>query len=347
MNTLFKDLLGLTNFISDVYAGIKKFFVPERAYAWQTLLYLSLFSWAISYFATGAIRDTIAFFGWLFLIAGTAWYTTDDPARIPGTYMPVGAVITGFLVSVFAFGHNDKNVLTTNTIVYWPTISALITAIPEFFEGSGTDAKTQLPKPEDRQKIVVLVASSMLLSCWIQFYFVVNNWVAEYPSLLSDDFKRSTFVIRTEPPLKISPNGAAILKEMQPRIERAIDKQSWSQVERWLQNANANIANLGQKVLEDKRLRDKEEKNLWRIEPRITNPNPRKKDEYNLDILSIWTGPSSDPRGYYLRQSCQIRPIAESTNRSTTPKSEQTSLIAEIECGPISKPIIGTPPAQR
>src|SRR5689334_7413832 len=98
MNTLFKDLLGLTGFIADIYAGIKKFFVPDRAYSWQTLIYLSLFSWAISSFATGAIKDTIAFFGWLFLIAGTAWYTTDDPARIPGTYMPVGAVITGFLV---------------------------------------------------------------------------------------------------------------------------------------------------------------------------------------------------------------------------------------------------------
>jgi Family of unknown function (DUF5357) len=346
MNTLFKDLLGVTKFVSEIYAGIKKFFVPERAYAWQTLLYLSIFSWAISYFATGPIRDTIAFFGWLFLIAGTAWYTTDDPARIPGTYMPVGSVITGFLVSVFAFGQN-QDVLTSNTIVLWPTISALITAIPEFFEGSGTDAKAQIPKPEDRQKIVVLVASCMLLSCWIQFYFVVNNWVDQYPSLLSDNFKRSTFVIRTDPPVKVSPSGALILKEIQPRLEREIDKQSWAQVERWLQNANANLANLSQKVLQEKRLKQKEEKNLWRIEPRITNPNPNKKDEYILDILSIWTGPSSDPRGYYLKQSCQIRPIAESTKKPTAQKPEQTSLIAEVECSPVSKPIIGLPPAQR
>ncbi|BAY24468.1 hypothetical protein NIES2100_42630 [Calothrix sp. NIES-2100] len=346
MNTLFKDLLGLTGFVSDIYAGIKKFFVPDRAYSWQTLIYLSLFSWAISSFATGPIKDTIAFFGWLFLIAGTAWYTTDDPARIPGTYMPVGAVITGFLVSVFAFGQ-QANGITSGTIVFWPTFSALITAIPEFFEGSGTDYKTQLPKPEDRQKIVVLVASSMLLSCWIQFYFVVNNWIAEYPSLLSDNFQRSTFVIRTEPPVKVSPNGAVILKELQPKLEQAIDKQSWAQVERWLQNANANLANLSQKILQDKRLREKDEKNLWRIEPRITNPNPRKKDEYNLDILSIWTGPSSDPRGYYLKKSCQIRPIAQSPNKSTAQKPDQTSLTAEIECSPVSKPIIGLPPAQR
>ncbi len=88
-------------------------------------------------------------------------------------------------------------------------------------------------------------------------------------------------------------------------------------------------------------------KDLWRIEPRITNPNPKNKDEYTLDILSIWTGPSSDPRGYYFRKSCQIRPIAESTNKSTAQKPDEIAVVAEIECGSVSKPIIGRPPAQR
>ncbi len=274
MNVLFKDLLGLTKFVSEIYAGIKKLLVPDRAYSWQTLIYLSLFSWGISYFATGAIRDIIAFCGWLFLIAGTAWYTTDDPARVPGTYMPVGALITGFLVSVFAFGQNEDGI-SSGTIVLWPTISALITAIPEFFEGSGTDAKAQLPKPEDRQKIVVLIASCMVLSCWLNFYFVVNNWLDQYPSLLSDNFQRSTFVIRTEPPVRISPNGSLILRELQPRLEQEISSQPWAQVERWLQNADTNISRLSQQVIQEKRLKEKEEKDLWRIEPRITNPNER------------------------------------------------------------------------
>ncbi|MDZ8055614.1 MAG: septal junction protein FraD [Aulosira sp. ZfuVER01] len=347
MNTLFKDLLGLTSFLADIYAGIKKLLIPQKAYSWQTFIYLSLFSWAISSFATGAVKDTIAFFGWLFLIAGTSWYTTDDPARVPGTYMPVGAVITGFLVSVFAFGQQEETGVSSGTIVLWPTISALITAIPEFFEGTGTEAKAQLPKPEDRQKIIVLVASCMLLSCWIQFYFVVNIWLQEYPSLLSDNFKRSTFVVRTEFPTKTSLNGTLILKELQPKIEKQIDKQPWPQVERWLQNANANLDNLTQEVIQEKRLKEKEVKDLWRIEPRITNPNPKNKDEYILDIVGIWTGPSSDPRGYYLNKSCQIRPIAESPNKSTAQKPENTRIIAEVECEPRIKRINGRPPAQR
>ncbi|BAY11004.1 septal junction protein FraD [Calothrix sp. NIES-2098] len=344
MNTLFKDLLGLTGFISDVYAGIKKFFVPDRAYSWQTLLYLSLFSWAISSFATGAIKDTIAFFGWLFLIAGTSWYTTDDPARVPGTYMPVGAVITGFLVSVFAFGKQETGI-TSGTIVLWPTISALITAIPEFFEGSGTDAKAQLPKPEDRQKIVVLVASCMVLSCWIQFYFVVNNWLEEYPSVLSDNFNRSTFVVRTEVPTNNSLNGTVILKELQPKLERQLNKQSWSQVERWLQNANTNIENLTQEIIQEKRLKQKEVREFWRIVTQKTNPNPKSKDDYLLNIFAIWIGPSSSPRGYYLQKSCEIGPIAASANKSTAQKSDDPR-IAEVDCDPRIKRTNDLPPAQ-
>ncbi|MBW4566383.1 MAG: septal junction protein FraD [Mojavia pulchra JT2-VF2] len=346
MNVLFKDLLGLSKFFTGIYARIRNLLVPDKAYSWQTLIYLSLFSWALSSFATNPIRDTIGFFGWLFLIAGTAWYTTDDPLRVPGTFMPVGAVITGFLVSVFAFGQNEDGI-SSGTIVYWPTISALITAIPEFFEGSGTDAKAQIPKPQDRQKVIVLIASSMLLSCWLQFYFVVNNWLEGYPSLQSEKFNRSVFVIRTEPPARVSPNGAVILSKLQPLVEEQISKQPWSQVEKWLQNANINLRNLSQRLLQDQRLKINEEKELWLIEPRVSNPNPAKKDEYILDILSIWTGPTSNPNGYYLKKSCQIRPIAESTSNFTTNQSEETNVVAEIECGRVSKPIIGPPPAQR
>ncbi len=343
MGAFLKDFLFIFKFFEDIYGGIKKLLVPTKAYSWQTFIYLSVFSWGLSYFANTPIKEIIAFCGWLFLIAGTAWYTTDDPVRVPGTFMPVGALITGFLVSIFAFG-NERIGVTSGTIVLCPTIAALITTIPSFLEGTGTDAKAQLPKPEERQKLIILFASCMLLSCWIQFYFVMDNWLKEYPSLLSDNFNRSTFVVRTEAPGKIPNNGVYILNKLQPLVEQQIDKQPWSKVEKWLQNANPNIASLTQQVMLDKRLKEFDEKELWRIEPRISNPNTSKKDEYLLDIISIWNGPSSNLRGYYLKKSCQIRPIASSAK---TKKPEDTIIVAEIECGRVSKPIAGPPPPQR
>lgn len=346
MDTLFKDVIGLFSFVQQFFKGIIEKFFPKKAYSWQTFIYLSVFSWALSYFATQPINDIIAFFGWLFLIAGTAWYTTDDPLRVPGTFMPVGALITGFLVSVFAFGDQEIGV-TPGTIVLWPTFAALITAIPEFFEGSGTDSKAKIPKPESRQKLMVLLGSCMLISCWINLYFVTNKWAQEYPSLLSDNFQRSSFVIRVEPQVKNVRNGSVILNKIEQLIEQKLEKQSWSSVEKWLQYANTNFATLNQMVMLDKRLKNYEEKELWRIEPRISTPNPKKKDEYRLDILSIWTGPSSKQGGYYLKKSCQIRPITDSTKSFANKKPDEIPIIAEIDCGRISKPILGAPPPRR
>jgi Family of unknown function (DUF5357) len=335
MNTLFKDLFGAFKFVEGLYAGIRKILVPPKAYSWQTFIYMSVFSWVLSYFATGYIKDIIAFFGWLFLIAGTAWYTTEDPLRVPGTFMPVGAVITGFLVSVFAFG-SQKDVITPTTIVFWPTISALITAIPEFIEGTDTDAKAQLPKPEDRQKIIILVASCMLLSCWIQFYFVMNNWLEQYPSLQTDNYKRSTIVVRTNEPAKVPQNGIIILDKLQPIIEEQIDQTPWSEVEKWLLDAKQRAGSLGRAVIQ-KNLAKYQEKDLWRVEPRVTNT----KSGYILDLLSIWIGPSSNPRGYFLKKSCSIEPVAGTT------RSGDKITVAEIDCDRLNKFITGSPPPQQ
>ncbi|QKQ75362.1 septal junction protein FraD [Nostoc sp. TCL240-02] len=335
MNTLLKDVFGVFKFTEGLYAGIRKVLVPPKAYSWQTFIYLSVFSWVLSYLATGYIKDIIAFFGWLFLIAGTAWYTTQDPLRVPGTFMPVGAVITGFLVSVFAFG-DQQDVITPRTIVFWPTISALITAIPEFIEGTDTDAKARIPKPQDRQRIIILVASSMLLSCWIQFYFVMDHWFQQYPSLQADTFKRSTFVVRTEERVKIPQNGVVILERLQPIVVEQINQTPWSEVEKWLLEAKQRVGTLGREVIQ-KSLGKYEEKDLWRIEPRVANT----KSGYILDLLSIWIGPSSNPRGYYLKKSCRIEPVAATSN------SGNKITVAEIECDRASKLIAGSPPPQQ
>ncbi|MBG1264925.1 septal junction protein FraD [Nostoc sp. WHI] len=336
MNTLLKDVFKVFKFTEGLYAGIRKILVPEKAYSWQTFIYLSVFSLILSYFAIGYIKDIIAFFGWLFLIAGTAWYTTEDPLRVPGTFMPVGAVITGFLVSVFAFG-NQEDVITPRTIVFWPTISALITAIPEFIEGNDTDAKARIPKPEDRQRIIILVASSMLLSCWIQFYFVTDNWLRQYPSLQSDTFKRSNFVVGTEETVKIPINGVIILEKLQPIVIEQIAETPWSEVEKWLlpPDVKQQVGSLGREVIQ-KNLGQYEEKELWRVEPRVANI----KSGYILDLLSIWTGPSSNPRGYYLKKSCQIEPVAAANN------SGNKITVAEIKCDRGSKLSAGSPSPQ-
>lgn len=321
MNIFFKDLFGLFAIAEGVYERIRRIFVPPKAFSWQTLIYLSLFSWLMSSLTDYPIKNVIAFFGWIFLIAGTAWYTTDNPLLVPGTNLPIGALITGFLVSVFAFG-NDKDMLTPNTIVLWPTISAIITAIPEFFEGTGTEATTRIPKQEERPKIVVLVACSMLLSCWLELSFVVNDWLDEYPSLEADSFQKSGLVLRLTPKQITPNNGVEVLKDVRKKVIDQLTGRRWSDVEKWLLNANDNVSKLGQESI-DKYLASSEEKYTWNVEARVNN----NKDGYKLDLLNIWRGPSSNPNGYYLQDSCLIDPIALSGNGSNV-------TVAEISCNP-------------
>ncbi len=330
---LIKDLLGgIFKFLDEIYKGLQNLLLPPRAYSWQTLIYLSVFSWIMSFFAVGFVNGVIAFMGWLFLIAGTAWYTTDKPVMIPGTSMPVGSLITGALVSIFAFS-NEKDIITTASFVLWPTISGLITAIPEFFEGTGTNVKSQIPKPEARQKMIILLASCVLVSCWLNLLLVIDTWTKEYPSLLADEFDQQALVFRLNKPNNPIPrNGALILEKIEPRVEAEIANRPWSEVEQWLLNANERLKQLGKEVINEN-LGQIPEKRLWRVEPRITNIN---KTGYNLNILTIWRGPSSNPQGYYLQKTCQIEPVAK--NKIT---------LAEIECERVSEFIQGSPPPQQ
>lgn len=338
-----RDLFGIVKIFEDVYERVKKILIPPRAYSWQTLIYLSIFSWFMSSISTGFVKDIIAFFGWLFLILGTAWYTTDNPLLIPGTNLPVGALITGFLVSVFAFGQ-EEDVITPRTIVLWPTISAIITAIPEFFEGTGTESKTLIPKIEDRQKIIMLVGGCAVISCWLQFYFVTENWVNEYPSLKVGDYRERAFVARLEPPDKIPTNGVVILDKLAPQIEAQLSGRPWSEIEQWLIDARQRVSTLSRQVIETN-LAQYEEKFLWRVEPRISNL----KSGYKLDLLSIWTGPSASPRGYYLSKSCRIEPVAKTgnTSRRTSSDPENRNTVAEVECETKTSVFAGSPPPQQ
>lgn len=343
------NLIGfatILEFFTDIFKRIRDFFVPDKAFSWQTLIYLSIFSWLMSSLANqGPIQDIIAFFGWVFLIAGTSWYTTDEPLYIPGTIMPVGAVITGGIVSIFAFQKDDE--LIARTIIFWPTISALIAAVPEFFEGSGTDVKTQLPKLEDRESVIILIGCCMLLSCWLNLYGVTDTWLNEYPSAKypvyrDEASRRNDLLTVMEPEEKIPQNGVLILNKLQSGVETALDGKSWSEVELWLKNANRRVSQLGKRVIEIN-LAKFDEKEFWKTEADVENIVPDDINSgYRLNLYSVWEGPSATENGYYLKRSCQIEPIAV-RDESISSQGERIT-VAELECLPKISYIAGQPP---
>lgn len=356
---------GIFGFIEDIFKGVIDFLVPSKAYSWQTLIYLSLFSLIMSFFATGAVKYLIEYCGWFFLIAGTAWSTTDKPVTIPGTNMPIGALVTGALVSLFLFSRfiNGTEEITIKpiSIVVWPTLAAVITAIPEFFEGSGTDVKRQLPKLLIRQQILILLAVCMMISCWIQFYYITESWFNRYPTLRTENFGASRLIIgrRLIPELNnedldeskvnfILPpvNGVQLLNRLSPKIEKQLEGRLWGEVERWLLDSvnktepNRPIVKLGQQVKEEVLKTSPAEKALWLIEPRVSNT----KTGYKLDLLAIWRGPSFMADRYYLQKSCEITPFAKELEDNSDENA--TVNVAEIECQRVPSLIPKKPPAK-
>jgi hypothetical protein len=63
-----------------------------------------------------------------------------------------------------------------------------------------------------------------------------------------------------------------------------------------------------------------------------------------LDILSIWTGPSSNPKKYYLKKSCTVEPFAGGVR---TNKPDAKGTVAEIICEGGSSLFGGSPPPQQ
>ena len=131
----------------------------------------------------------------------------------------------------------------------------MITAVPEFFEGSGTDVKAQLPKLEDREILNVLIGFCMLFSCRINLYGVTDKCVIEYPSAKYPIYKdsivqRNDLLTVLEPQNKTPKNGVLILEKLQSAVETKLDGKSWSDVELWLKSADNNASQIGRKVID-------------------------------------------------------------------------------------------------
>lgn len=92
--------------------------------------------------STRLLEDLLTNFGWIFLILGVHWWTTSanqlrigysEAERKDG--FPLSPWITGALVSLYLFGGGTGDI-RREALIYWPSISAVIAAMPDFFGGN-------------------------------------------------------------------------------------------------------------------------------------------------------------------------------------------------------------------
>lgn len=152
---------------------------PPRLYHWKTVVITGLVAWLISSLLTDNMErsNAIANLSWILLTAGVSWRTNQPPFVING--VSLSPWITGTLITVLVYQETAEQ-LPTFAITIWPIICACFVFFIQLIE-----AKFELrpTPPMIGGPFLLLILSHLVLSCWIGFYFLVDNWIEEYPDL--------------------------------------------------------------------------------------------------------------------------------------------------------------------
>ena len=327
---MIKLLQLLWGWISDIV-------FPKDYYAWQTLIYLGFFSFAMSWVARLAVGQSItvniiATAGWIFFALGIGWLLENAKVRLFG--LPVAPWVMGAIVCIYFFGLVPW-LDWDNGLMTWPLVSVAIVAIPQFFTW---ELRPKLPPPMMRQQLILLLLVALLLSNWFQFYFRLQHWLEDYPSLLADDFSRSGFVVKLPDQGEDQARGIVLLTRTELEIKAALDETPWPYVERWLLNMDEHLESIENTIMVS--LESSKEGDLWQL---TGDRRGAENNGYALDLMASWSGPSANREGYYLEKICTVQPRSPAPPASEeTPDSPPTPL-AIVECGLATEKHLGQP----
>ena len=316
---MIKLLQTLWGWISDIV-------FPKDYYAWQTLIYLGFFSFAMSWVARLAVGqgitvNIIATAGWIFFALGIGWLLENAKVRLFG--LPVAPWVMGAIVCIYFFGLVPR-LTWANGFMVWPLVSVAIVAIPQFLTW---ELRPKLPPPLIRQQLILLLLVALLLSNWFQFYFRLQSWLDDYPSLLADDFSRSGFVVKLPDQGEDQARGIVLLTRTEIEIKAALEDTPWPHVERWLLNLDEQLMGIEDKVMTS--LDSSEEADLWQLNGVARGGA---SNSYTLTLMASWSGPSAIKEGYYLEKICTVQPRSPSARASETTVDNPSTPLAIVEC---------------
>jgi hypothetical protein len=336
---------GLPNIVQELFEQLKNLFIPPKPDSWQTLLWLSIFSWGMSLLAGTAVQHLIASIGWLFLIAALHWGMHEKASKELFTVNQVFLVpwITGALLCLFLFA--TPNYLPPIAFVSWPLISATIAALPRFIK-SGPELA--IPDAGKRQDLVILLLGNLVLSCWIRLFFSAQIWVQEYPSLVLVPERSDTgAIVQPSPgqviPVSVTRAGILLLDRAGNDVKATFDGLSWPAVERELLDFNSFMSDLRVTSQGALALRDQAQ---WQLQGQVSTGTSLPTEYYNVRLLAIRVGGSTESSPsygpFYLAKDCRIAPSLPSSLESLLRRSPQVR-VAQVTCGATSEPIRGQP----
>lgn len=349
--------------IDSLNSTIKKQLGEVKAFSWQTLIGLSLFSWLVAFAVSSAVMQSfISWLGWVFFTLGVGWGTEKTKIEVWDLELYLGSWLTGALVCGIVLPRYLPGSVEFY-LTLWPLLSVGIALAPQLLKYqfdlvnpwvNPTEHKAAKDLPGDRQVFINLVLFGTLLSCWLQFHFLVQDWLEEYPSLRLEDFSQSSFVIKL--PTRTPPQslGARLLGEVEPVLQEQFANQTWSEVEQWLRNLEQEKLQLWEQLqtslLNTARQPEAEanadggatehevdpeaiasleraierESPLWNLQAAVL---PLDTPSYTVRFQAFWRGPTTLEQGYYADRTCTIRraPIDQVTRDDGTVVDDVTA----------------------
>lgn len=163
--------------------------IPPQTSSWQTFALVSIFSFILHYLANAQfLKFILETLGWIFAVISLHWWTFQNPKKVSiAQQFFIGPWLTGFFVCFVLFKgwlleHPDR--VLVYTAASWPLISVAIAVWPKLrdpgvrFSETDSDPKSHQKIIDNRRDIMLLVLGNLLLSCWLRFYFIVEEWVA-------------------------------------------------------------------------------------------------------------------------------------------------------------------------
>jgi len=193
--------------LNDAARKLIDIFWPKQAFSWQSVFWLSVFSWGLAWlswndvgtgllpFNTSSSDDAqtasdeligtsrvLFTMAWVFLTVAIGWVLAAQKLVIPilGIKLKPAIWATSALTSGFLFEVWEPN---SRPLVFisWPIIFAIYAVLPKIF--SFSSGQFVLPSPPVRQQLVITTLICLVVSCLFRSNFLLQRWIDDFPAL--------------------------------------------------------------------------------------------------------------------------------------------------------------------
>ncbi|MBE9186637.1 DUF5357 family protein [Microcoleus sp. LEGE 07076] len=299
-----QQLTKLGNSVWETNKKVQKAMMPPRVVHWKTPLLLSIF---LGLLAVAAVTDlwtrTLMFdMSWLLFALSMGLLTSQKPFVIKGVSLSpwVTSIIIGLWLLIRL--PSDKKEIAW---ISGPIIAVVILAIIRVWK---SDSKRESIRELMRPEFLMITLIHVTFSCWFTFHFLVQSWIQQYPSILSQDLRKSDYVVTFQQPTINRSRGVVILNAMERYLKNEANTKPWPQIEQMLIDIDNERFFLKNQALGT--IGSVPEDGSWDVKTSIVQGQSR----YQLEMQATWLGLVFRPEIYSFTKSCDV---FDTANRGT------------------------------